>query len=275
MLHVIEKYMQRPPLYAPSTAKFWDDTHISKGMLQAHLAPSLDSATRNYRFVQKSAQWIETVAPPQRPHLLDLGCGAGIYAELFDDAGYKVTGMDLSRRSLQYAQSSAQAKGKNITYLLSDYLTLDCPNEFDIVTLIYCDFGVLSTENRMRLLKRIYATLRPNGIFIFDVFTPFQYASQEECRHWEYEEGGFWSAAPYLYLESLYRYDEQNTFLQQYLVVTQREVNCYNIWQHTFTKEEIIKDLSRVGFSVQGIYGDISGAILCAESKQLCIVAKK
>ena len=146
MLQNIKKYMQKPDMYAPSTARFWDDNHISKGMLEAHLNLSIDSATRNLDFVQRSVGWISSVAPTEKyPRLLDLGCGPGIYAELFYDAGYQVTGVDLSKRSIEYAQRSAETKGKHITYKICDYLLLNYQNQFDIATLIYCDFGVLST----------------------------------------------------------------------------------------------------------------------------------
>ena len=54
-------------------------------------------------------------------NLLDLGCGPGIYAELFYQYGYQVTGIDLSKRSISYAQASAKQKGFDIIYLRSDY----------------------------------------------------------------------------------------------------------------------------------------------------------
>lgn len=111
--------------------------------------------------------------------LRDLGCGPGICAELFDDAGYQVTGIDLSNRSIDYANRSAEAKRKAITYSVCNYLSMDYREQFDVATLIYCDFGVLSTADRAALLKKIYTALRPNGRLIFDVFTPWQYVGPE------------------------------------------------------------------------------------------------
>jgi hypothetical protein len=48
MFSEIQKYAIKPELYAPSTSNFWNDEHISKGMLEAHLNPSWDAASRNY-----------------------------------------------------------------------------------------------------------------------------------------------------------------------------------------------------------------------------------
>lgn len=276
MLHNIEPFMHKPALFAPSTAKFWDDSHISKGMLEAHINPLADGATRPHAFVRRSVQWIAQIAPPARhPRLLDLGCGPGIYAELLDDAGYEVAGIDLSQRSIAHAKASAHRKRKEIDYRVGDYLALDCRERFDLITLIYCDFGVLSTQNRAIVLQKAHAALRPGGMLVFDVFTPFKYAGQRESRTWAYEPQGFWSDAPYLCLNSLYRYDEENTILRQHLVVTQTGVNCYNIWDHTFTQPELAGDLAAAGFKITALYGNVAGDPLAQDAKQLCVVAKK
>lgn len=276
MLHDISKFAQKPGLYAPSTAKFWDDEYISKGMLDAHLNPELESATRTLDFVRCSVEWIAKIAPVQKyPRLIDLGCGPGIYAELFDDAGYHVTGIDLSNRSIEYAQASAADKGKGIEYETGSYLSMDYKEQFDVATLIFCDFGVLSTDDRAKLLGKIYTALRPNGRLIFDVFTPQQYAGQDEYKNWEYADSGFWSPKPYLCLNSLYRYDEENTFMRQHIVVTENAMNCYNIWEHVFTKDELIRDLQVAGFAIDGFYGDVAGAPDSSDGKILCVVATK
>ena len=80
-------------------------------MLKAHLNENQESATRKLDFVKKSVAWINTVLPNHHyNNLLDLGCGPGIYAELFYQYGYQVTGIDLSKRSISYAQASAKQK---------------------------------------------------------------------------------------------------------------------------------------------------------------------
>lgn len=105
------KFMQRPQLYEPSSNKFWNDEHISKGMLEAHLNKDWEAATRKHDFVINSVEWISSIAPPSlKNKLLDLGCGPGIYAELFKRKGYDVTGVDFSERSINYAIESAKKR---------------------------------------------------------------------------------------------------------------------------------------------------------------------
>lgn len=276
MLKAIKQFAKKPPLYEKSDAKFWNDLYISQRMLEAHLNPDLESATRKLDFVLKSVDWISTVVPPaQYIKLLDLGCGPGIYAELFFNKGYKVTGVDLSQNSIQYAKKIARERGLHIEYLNSDYIQAPLSGEYNLITMIYCDFGVLSDNERQLLLKKVHDRLSPNGCFIFDVFTPFEYAERKEFKEWRYEDSGFWCANPYLLLQSLYRYNESNTFLNQYIVVKDSKTTSYNLWEHTFTIEEIEKDLLKAGFKNMRYYGDVAGAELRNDNKTLCVIAEK
>ena len=116
LINILSK---KPELYEQSTAKFWDDEHISNEMLKAHLDPTWDAASRNHSFIAKSVDWITQLAPPlQYRKLLDLGCGPGLYADNFCKNGYEVTGIDYSHRSIDYARSTALKKNSDITYLI-------------------------------------------------------------------------------------------------------------------------------------------------------------
>lgn len=75
MFNELRKCMTKPKLYAPSTSNFWNDDYISKRLLQAHLDPNWDGATRKPEFLDKSVNWISKIAPSsQYKYLLDLGC---------------------------------------------------------------------------------------------------------------------------------------------------------------------------------------------------------
>lgn len=276
MFNELKKYTIKPRLYAPSTNNFWDDEHISKGLLEAHLDPKWDAATRNHEFLDQSVCWLRKIAPPsQYKFLLDLGCGPGLYAERFSSAGYDVTGVDFSKRSIEYAKKQTLLKKSNIEYHCQNYLTIDYMEQFDVVTLIYCDYGALSITERRILLKKVYQALRPNGKFIFDVFTPRM--RKKESRSWHYyEKGGFWSEKPHICLESVYQYDdEDNTELRQFIVITEETVKCYNIWDHFFTKEKLLSEVQPAGFKAFEFYGDVAGMEFSDIGETICVVCTK
>ena len=116
MFDSISKSLEKPPIYTKAKAAFWNDEHISKQMLKAHLDPEFEGASRKLKFIQESVIWIkESVSPVKYPLLLDIGCGPGIYAEKFSKEGYQVTGIDYSKRSIDYAQQSASKQNLDIT----------------------------------------------------------------------------------------------------------------------------------------------------------------
>lgn len=266
----------RPALYAPSSAPFWDDAHISKGMLKAHLNESVDSASRNRAFIEASARWIARIADGgTKKTLLDLGCGPGLYATQFAEHGFTVTGIDFSRRSIEYAQRAAAKSGQAITYRYQNYLEIAYESEFDVVTLIYCDFGVLSPSDRQCLLGKIYRALKPGGCFIVDAFTARYFADFTQSQRIEYQDQGYWSCEPYVCLQQNIRYDEEHTFLEQYHVITANAIERYAIWNHAFEKNEMINLLRSHGFSEVDVYGDVAGAELTTDSPTLCAVGRK
>jgi SAM-dependent methyltransferase len=276
MFNELKKYITKPKLYAPSTNIFWDDEHISKGLLEAHLNPNWDAATRKPEFLDKSVNWISKIAPSsQYKFLLDLGCGPGLYAERFNSAGYSVTGVDFSKCSITYAKEQALLNKSNIEYHYQNYLTIDYIEQFDVITLIYCDYAALSITDRLTLLRKVYKALKPKGKFIFDVFTPIM--RKDESRSWQYcEKGGFWSEKPHICLESVYQYDdEDNTELRQTIVLTEETINCYNIWDHFFTKKALLSEIQTVGFDAFEFYGDIAGKEFSDTGETICGIFTK
>lgn len=58
MKDLLKILKEKPALYEPSPRNMWDNPHISKQMLAAHLDEGFDSATRKMGFVKESVGWI-------------------------------------------------------------------------------------------------------------------------------------------------------------------------------------------------------------------------
>jgi SAM-dependent methyltransferase len=270
-------YLKKPELYAQSTSKFWDDDHISKGMMEAHLNPDLEAASRKHTYIDQSVAWINQLVPSTcYPKLLDLGCGPGLYAQRFFEKGYVVTAIDFSIRSITYGKEKANEKGQNIQYIYQNYLEISYSEEFDLITLIYCDFGALSHLQRKVLLEKIYAALKSGGKFIFDVFTPKNYDGESERQSWYLNEGsGFWLEDTHLCLEAHYIY-EDDIQLNQYIIMDKEErINVYRIWNRCYTRNTIIEELKEVGFEKFQIFSDVSGKPYEDDTMTMCIVVEK
>ena len=165
----LKKYLLKPGLYEPGDATMWTDEHISKELLKIHLNPELDLATRKPEGISRTMEFITKHCHKLYMDVLDLGCGPGIYAEKLSLLGHQVTGVDFSRNSIQYAEEQSREKHLEIRYLCRNYLELDFHGQFDLVMLIYTDFGVLLPEERDKMLDMAYRSLKPGGILLFDV----------------------------------------------------------------------------------------------------------
>jgi SAM-dependent methyltransferase len=163
-----------------------------------------------------------------------------------------------------------------IEYIYKDYLTIDYSNIFDLVTLIYCDFGVLSDQDRDLLLCKIHKSMKPGGYFLFDVCTPKYHDSVKEERTWKYEEKGFWRPIPYLLLTEKIKYPRQGVLLTQYFVFdSNSNFDIYRIWDHAYTKDSISEALSGAGFNDMQFFGDITGRGYSDNSETMAVIAGK
>lgn len=275
MFEKLMHQLKRPKVYQENGEAFWDDEYISKQLLAAHLNPDFEGATRNHQFVKRSIEWIASQFQGDSIKALDLGCGPGLYSLPLAQRGWKVTGIDFSRSSIEYAKEKAEEASYDVCYKYQDYLTIDFENEFDLVLLIYCDFAVLAPEKRKILVGKIFQALKPGGKLILDVFSMNQYKDRKEEQTWERNpSGGFWREEPYLCLTGLFSYPN-HVFLDQYVVMTENELKVYYMWNQAFSSEMLKNELSCANFSEFNFYGDVSGSLDFEKSKTLCVVANK
>jgi SAM-dependent methyltransferase len=241
---------QQPEPFAPGTTLFWDDPHISQSLLAAHLDPSIPAASRHPSEINDSVTWmIDILSLHPGASLLDLGCGPGLYASRFAARGLHVTGVDYSRRSIDFAAQSAREQHLDITYRYQDYLTLDETEWYDVALLIYGDFCTLAPAQRARLLYNIYQALRKQGYFILDVSTRLHRQRHGLRKGWYAAEHGFWRPGPHLVLEQGYDYPSEALFLDQYIVIEATgELSVYRNWFQDYTSATISAELRTQGF---------------------------
>ena len=266
----------RPARFAPHGAPFWNDPHIARQMLAAHLNPDTDAASRRPDTIERTVNWLmEALALRPGSTLLDLGCGPGLYCQRFAERGLCVTGLDVSGGSLAYARGVSDSHALGIQYVEADYLTLDAEAAYDAITLIYYDLGVLPDDARDELLRRIRRALRPGGRFTFDLKTPASPRPPDGTSRWQVSSAGFWRAGPCLELHQTFWYSETATELRQTTIVDpDGTATVYRIWEQLYTPATITEVLQRQGFRVRHLGEDLAGTAYRAESTSLGIIAE-
>lgn len=94
--------------------------------------------------------------------VLEVGCGIGTDLLQFARAGAKIYGIDLSRRSIEFAKRRLDLYGLNAELLeIADAENLPfCSDKFDLVY----SWGVVHhTPNTERAVKEMYRVLKPGG----------------------------------------------------------------------------------------------------------------
>jgi SAM-dependent methyltransferase len=274
-LDALGRALARPEPFTPHDAPFWDDPHIARGMLAAHLDPGTDAASRRPETIARTVAHLATVLPVREgTRLLDLGCGPGLYATAFARLGAAVTGIDLSASSIAYAADAAGAAGLGIEYRLGDYTATPLGGPFDAAVMIYLDFGVLPDAPRDRLLDAVRGALRPGGAFALDVHGPARRRPPDASITVEREDGGFWRPGPHLVVETSYRYG-RDLDLSQCAVIDDDGLTVYRIWDRAYSASGLRALLARHGLRLEAAWSDLAGAPYRRSSPTLAVVARR
>lgn len=99
--------------------------------------------------------------------ILDVGCNTGQYTTLFEKLGYKMSGIDLSDKSIELAKENAKSLGINIDYFEADVekLSLFDENSFDGIV----SFSALRYLSDLNFaLKEIHRICKKGGAIALD-----------------------------------------------------------------------------------------------------------
>jgi 2-polyprenyl-3-methyl-5-hydroxy-6-metoxy-1,4-benzoquinol methylase len=102
---------------------------------------------------------------PEKDHILDLACGQGRHSKYLNSLGYKVTGIDLSEKSIKNANKYSS---ESLNFEVHDMRNV-YHNKYEVVLNLFTSFGYFEDDNdNLRVVETIKASLNPNGIGVID-----------------------------------------------------------------------------------------------------------
>lgn len=277
MFALLEQINQRPrPFECYTASDLWTDAHTSSRMLAWHLDEKGDIASRNARFIDRSADWIVSrFNVGVGTKVADFGCGPGLYATRISRRGASVTGIDFSRRSIEYARQSAAREKLDIRYVNQDYLEFETTDRFDVVLLIMCDYCALSPAQRRRMLGRFRRNLKPNGAVLLDVYSLAAYHRREEAASYAVNLlDGFWSPDKYFGFLNVFKYDREKLVLDKYTIVEPGRTRTVFNWLQYFGPDDITREFAGAGFGVEAFYNDVAGAPFEPGADEFAVIAR-
>ena len=113
------------------------------------------------------------VGGPTSGPILELACGTGRVTIPLAEAGYAVTGLDLSAAMLAEARRKSIGHGLPVTWVLGDMRHFDLGQTFALIILPFNTLCHLMTiDDLAGCLACVRRHLRPDGRFALDMFVP-------------------------------------------------------------------------------------------------------
>ncbi len=278
MFGELENINARPEPFEFYTASdLWTDEHTSEQMLRCHLNEDIDVSSWNAAFIDRSVEWIAShFNVGTGTKIADFGCGPGLYATRLAQRQAAVTGIDFSKRSIQYAREVATSEGLSIHYVNQNYLEFETDDRFDLILMIMCDFCALSPTQRKKMLSKFHTILEPGGSVLLDVHSLTAFEQREETAMYQGNLlNGFWSPNKYYGFLNTFKYEEEKVVLDKYtLIEASRTRTVYN-WLQYFSPETLDREFVECGFTVEEHYSDVAGSPFDSKTKEFAVVAKK
>lgn len=226
---------------------------------------------------------------PQKPqYVLDLACGTGRMTLELAARGYDMIGIDGSADMLSQAYERG-AMGAGILLLHQDMREFEL---YGTVGAAVCCLDslnyLLSKEDLLSCLRCVHTYLDPDGLFFFDVNTPFKFENVygnnayilEDEMTFEGEDGEERAA---VYCGWQNAYDPESRICQFSLSLFEETENgAYRREdelqeERCYTMDELLEALAEAGFEFLGAWQDFSFTLPAPDAERwyICARAKK
>jgi len=119
--------------------------------------------------------YLMSAAGVKRGRVCECACGTGSLTLRLAKLGYQLTGVDLSQEMLSVAADKARKSGVTVPFVRQDMCNLSLHRRQDAV-LCTCDGlnYLLKPDKVRRFLAAAYRSLKPGGVLIMDISTPYK-----------------------------------------------------------------------------------------------------
>ncbi len=114
------------------------------------------------RLIKRLAGW------RKGQRVLDVPCGQGRLTIPLAEMGLRMTGVDQCESYVLQARRTAQSQGVDLRFECGDMRKIEFDAEFDGAFNWFGSFGYFSDEENLRFLRRVFAALKPRGVFVLE-----------------------------------------------------------------------------------------------------------
>jgi len=204
--------------------------------------------------------------------ILDLACGTGTVTLLLTRRGYELIAVDRSQDMLAIAQQKCEAAGLRPLLLCQDMRALDLYGTVDAAVCLLDSLNHLPDREAVRaVFARLSLFLRPGGVLIFDVNTPYKHREILANNTFIYELDELFCVWQNAYIP-------QGDTVEITLDFFERENGIYRRRTERFREQALPPEdyaplLEATGFRLEAMYDDISEKPAHAQTERAMIVA--
>ena len=218
---------------------------------------------------------------PERPSLvLDLACGTGSMTFELQKRGYDMIGADLSEDMLSEAYEKAFDIGiGNILFLRQDMRSFELYGTVGAIVCCLDSMNYLTEDGDIdKCLACVHNYLDPDGLFIFDVNTPYKFENVYGDKHYIFESHDSYGNLAYCGWQNDYNAESKlcNFSLSVFTCGGDGKYNRADEEQteRCYSANEIKDALTKNGFELLGIFSDYSFSEPKDDTERWYVVAK-
>ena len=207
--------------------------------------------------------------------LLDVACGTGMLTQFLCSKGYDLIAADCSSDMLQIARERLREADPDALVLCQDMRALDLYGTVDAAVCTLDSVNHLTGIGDVRqAFGSIGLFLRPGGLFVFDVNTPYKHEKVLSGNTFVYEDD-----EAYLVWQNAECSENGTVEIMLDIFLTEDgEIYtraCEDFAERAYPTETLASLLEDAGFSVEHIFGDMTCQAPKAEEERIYFVARK
>lgn len=217
---------------------------------------------------------------PQKPELvLDLACGTGSMTLALARRGYDMIGADGSAEMLNVAMMRAREADLNgVLWLMQDMRDFELYGTVGAVTCCLDSINYLTEDGDLEAcFATVHNYLDPDGLFFFDVNTPYKFEHIYGDNSYIFEEETedrlvFCGWQNFYDPETRLCDFDLSVFTEDRSGRYRREDESHT--ERSYTLEELTAALHQTGFELIAVHGDIRGTAPTADCERWYIIAR-
>jgi SAM-dependent methyltransferase len=210
---------------------------------------------------------IAHLQPPLHAVMLDVACGKGRHSIHLADKGFDITGIDISKDSIEEA---LEHENENLHFYLHDMRLPFRVNYFDYAFNFFTSFGYFKTRREHdNAIRTIAQSIKPGGCFVLD-YLNVHYSEDHLVHRFEKEIDGVnyfitkWFDETHFYK----KIQVEDEALETPLIFTEKVAK--------FSLGDFTEMFAYQGLQIQDVFGDYNfGGYDVNKSPRLIMIAKK